>query len=157
MEHLTKAFLELLVEKDLLEISICELVDRAGVSRASFYRNYKNKEEILKAYLHNLFEEWTKKWEKEPEIPLSEKIRVLIAHFEAHRDFYALLQKRDLIYFLKEEIVTLCGLRREDEKIKVYASAFVAYALYGWIDIWFQRGMIESSQEMADLFKSQGL
>ena len=29
--------------------------------------------------------------------------------------------------------------------------------LYGWIDVWFQRGMKESSDELAALFKAQGL
>ena len=33
-------------EKDLKKITIFELVERAGVSRAAFYRNYGSKEEI---------------------------------------------------------------------------------------------------------------
>lgn len=35
-------------EKDLKKITISELVERTGVSRADFYRNYGSKEEILK-------------------------------------------------------------------------------------------------------------
>ena len=48
-------------EKDLAKISISELVKRAGVSRAAFYRNYDSKEEILesvfKRSVHNIMEQ----------------------------------------------------------------------------------------------------
>ena len=29
--------------------------------------------------------------------------------------------------------------------------------LYGWIEVWFQRGMKESAEEMAEMLKAQGL
>ena len=48
-------------KKDLTKISISELVKRAGVSRAAFYRNYDSKEEILesvfKRTVHNIMEQ----------------------------------------------------------------------------------------------------
>ncbi len=46
-ECLQIAILQLLSEKDLNKISITELVERAGVSRATFYRNYNSKDELL--------------------------------------------------------------------------------------------------------------
>lgn len=55
IKHLTEAFLSLLAKKPIEDISISELVETAGVGRASFYRNYERKEDILKAYLNSLF------------------------------------------------------------------------------------------------------
>ena len=46
-EAIETALLQLLEKKELAKISISELVKRAGVSRAAFYRNYDSKEEIL--------------------------------------------------------------------------------------------------------------
>ena len=46
-ESLEISLLQLLEKKELAKITISELVNRAGVSRASFYRNYNSKEEIL--------------------------------------------------------------------------------------------------------------
>ncbi len=43
-ECICTAFLILLENKSIEEISITELVKRAGVSRSSFYRNYKSKD-----------------------------------------------------------------------------------------------------------------
>ncbi|MCD7775795.1 MAG: TetR/AcrR family transcriptional regulator [Firmicutes bacterium] len=42
------ALLYLLKTKDLSRITITELVTRAGVSRATFYRNYDSKEDVLR-------------------------------------------------------------------------------------------------------------
>lgn len=48
-ESIEISLLQLLEKKDLKKITISELVKRAGVSRAAFYRNYGSKEEILKS------------------------------------------------------------------------------------------------------------
>ena len=60
-EAIETALLQLLEKKDLAKISISELVKRAGVSRAAFYRNYDSKEEILesvfKRSVHNIMEQ----------------------------------------------------------------------------------------------------
>ena len=157
IKHLTEAFLSLLAKKSIEDISISELVDTAGVGRASFYRNYESKEDILKSHLDTLFHEWTDEWEKKDAAPLSEQVRTMISHFEKHRSFYQLLNERGLIYLLKDVIIGICGPKPEYEKTQAYATAFVAYTLYGWIDIWFQRGMVESADEIAELFKVQGL
>lgn len=157
IKHLTDAFLSLLAKKPIEDISISELVDTAGVGRASFYRNYERKEDILKAHLDILFREWTDEWNKNSEMPLSEQVRIMISHFEKHRSFYQLLNERGLVYLLKDVIIGICGPKPEYEKTQAYATAFVAYTLYGWIDVWFQRGMVESADEIAELFKAQRL
>lgn len=157
VEHLKSALLELLSEKPMNDISISELVDKAGVGRASFYRNYEQKEDILKAHINTLFCEWTDEWQKKDGSPLSEQIRTMIAHFEKHRDFYKLLNNRGLSYLLKDVIIGLCGPKPEYEKVQAYTTAYFAYVLYGWIDVWFQRGMRESSDEIAEMFRAHGL
>ncbi len=46
-ECLRIALIHLLSEKEMHQISITELVKRAGVSRATFYRNYDSKDALL--------------------------------------------------------------------------------------------------------------
>ena len=47
-ESLEISLMQLLEKKELKKITISELVERAGVSRAAFYRNYSSKEQISK-------------------------------------------------------------------------------------------------------------
>lgn len=157
IKHLTEAFLSLLAKKPIEDISISELVETAGVGRASFYRNYERKEDILKAYLNSLFREWIIEQEKQDSSKLSEQIRTMISHFEKHRSFYQLLNKRGLTYLLKDVIIDIYGPKPEYEMAQAYATAFVSYTLYGWIDVWFQRGMIETADEIAEMFQAQKL
>ena len=55
-KHLTReaietALLFFMETKELSQITVSELVKKAGVSRNAFYRNYKSKEDILKGIL----------------------------------------------------------------------------------------------------------
>lgn len=156
LEHLTGSLLSLLVHKPICDISISELCDSAGVGRASFYRNFENKEDILRSYINHLFFEWTDARGQGDDEPLSALVWSIFTHFERHRDFYMLLNERNLIYLLKDVIIGICGPKPEHSKSEAYAKAFVAYTLYGWIEVWFQRGMKESAEEMAGLLKAQG-
>lgn len=152
IEHITDALLELLKDKPIADISISELCDFAGIGRASFYRNFENKEDILRRYIHRIFQEWTDS-DKNENRPLNELLGLLFAHFEKYRDFYSLLNKRNLIYLLKDVVIGLCGPKPEHCKEVAYTRAYVAYALYGWIEVWFQRGMKETAVEIAGIFK----
>ena len=41
---------------------------------------------------------------------------------------------------MKDVILELCGFRPDQEAKAAYASAFAAYSLYGWVEVWFRRG-----------------
>jgi AcrR family transcriptional regulator len=53
-ECITTALLKMLKERDFSDITITDLVKRAGVSRISFYRNYESKEDVLRKHIHLL-------------------------------------------------------------------------------------------------------
>ena len=90
-----------------------------------------------------------------PEAPLDESILRIFSHYEEYQKFYSLLNERGLIYLMKDVIIELYGLQPEDSALEAYAKAFVAYSLYGWTKVWFQRRMKESAEEMTNLFKQQ--
>ena len=69
-EHITTAILELLREKPIGEISVSELCELAGIGRASFYRNFESKEDIIREYVRQLFQEWTSQADKKENRPL---------------------------------------------------------------------------------------
>ena len=148
VEHLTSSMLALLEEKPISEISISELCDGAGVGRTSFYRNYAEKEDIIRAYIERLFQDWLEQYEKAPDRSVRETVRIVFSHFEANRDFYSLLNRRGLVYLLKDIILDLCGFNPEQEIAAAYSSAYVAFFLYGWIEVWFRRGMKDTTEEL---------
>ena len=56
-EYITGAMFELLEKKDYAHITVQDLVDRAGVCRASFYRNYFTMDEVIDRFLDGVFTE----------------------------------------------------------------------------------------------------
>ena len=46
-ELIAAAFMELMLEKPYMEITVTDIITRAGVARASFYRNYNSTSDIL--------------------------------------------------------------------------------------------------------------
>ncbi|KXT80396.1 TetR family transcriptional regulator [Streptococcus sp. DD11] len=63
-ESLEISLMQLLEKKELKKITISELVERAGVSRAAFYRNYTSKEQILEEIFRNTVQGITDKLEE---------------------------------------------------------------------------------------------
>jgi len=58
---LADAFVDLLEENTYEDISIQDIVDKAGFSRMAYYRNFNSKHEIIDYYLDNLFGTYIKK------------------------------------------------------------------------------------------------
>ena len=54
VEHITDALLKLMQNAHLNNISISQICDEAGVGRASFYRNFDSKEDIISKHLKSL-------------------------------------------------------------------------------------------------------
>ena len=105
--HITESLLELLKDKPLNDISISELCSHAQVGRATFYRNFEVKEDVLNVYIHKLFSEWIDTYESNPPKTISQMVRELFLHLEKYRDFYGLLSERGLIYLLKNVLLEI--------------------------------------------------
>ncbi len=54
-DSIQEALVYLLSKKDINDISVTEIVNKAGVSRTAYYRNYQSKEDILKDFSMNVF------------------------------------------------------------------------------------------------------
>ena len=58
VESVVQGLWELLEDKSVDKISVSELVERAGIGRVSFYRNFSNKEEVLKRSFNMELQAW---------------------------------------------------------------------------------------------------
>ena len=154
-KQLTAALLELLKERELGDISVSALTAAAGVHRVSFYRSYEEKEDILREYLLGLFSSWTAEYDRQDQRSDDDLCVHMFAHLYEYRDFYGLLNRRGLLYLLKDILREICGPKPEFPNLGAYAAAFISYGLYGWVEEWVARGMQESPEEMAALLKSR--
>ena len=143
-KQITNALLSLLKEKELKDISISEITTTAQVSRISFYRNYNDKDAIIKEYIHLTLNEWNKNHPKTSDHTEDDILGDIFAYITEYKDFYLLLRDRGIFYFLKDIIMDALGPKSEYPNFDAYTTAFIANGIYGWIEEWFLRGMQES-------------
>ena len=152
-ESITQALLILMETKDFQKITITEIINKAGVARMSFYRNYSSKEDVILKYLYDIYEEWGNNIQDHDP---SNFIRTLFQLFERMKPTIELLYKADLSHLLLRFINEVCGSKFQQENIYAYYSAIVAGSFFGWYDAWLRRGSQETPEEMLALFKEDG-
>lgn len=154
-QQLTKALLALLKKKELNDITVSELCEKAGVGRVTFYRNYPDMTDIVRQFLIEDNREWTESILTE-DIPFNEKFRRIFHHFEEERDIYEVLNRRHLTGLLQDVLTSSWQLKLDGTPVEAYTGAYLMYLVYGFIEVWFRRGMIDSSEDMAELLSSAG-
>ena len=155
---ITSALFELLKEKSISEISITEIINKAHVARASFYRNYSSKESVITTLIQDILNEY------------HEEIKFEDGNFYTYENIYKSFncfrkygsQVLDLHRFGYGSIL-LDMLNQFHEyvagdmhfkSIERYELYIYIGALYNTALIWLQSGANESPEELAELFVS---
>ena len=90
---LREAFLRLLLAKGYDAISIQDIATEAEAARVTFYRHYKNKEELLIDCIDDIYEDFAGQFKKLPDEELQQGLSPLLY-------FYQKLQKDGKVYHL---------------------------------------------------------
>ena len=155
-ESICTALLELMNTKSFDAITISELVRRAGVSRQSFYRNYRGKEEVVMEIEDTLLEELEESmsdpaYQNDPKLWLIE----FFSRIRANEALVTLLQKADLVHALFARISFLVEDRMNLHTPRLHYDIIGKLgALKAILLEWFNTGMKESEEEMADLCRT---
>lgn len=151
--QITEALITLLKEKNIAEISISELTQKAQVGRVSFYRNYDSKEDVLMQESQRLLKGWGDLFSEKPSEEYNSFFLSLFDFFKEHEDFYSTLYHAGMSQIIMNTIVATADIAKCNSNLEAYLKSFWAYGVYGWIAEWIKRGMIESGQELFELFQ----
>ena len=143
---ITNTLLQLLNKYDINEIDIRFLCQEAGVGRASFYRNFSSKEQVILEHASSLIQAWGDAFEADPDSSPFNVFGSLFDHFKQNKKFYTLLYKQNMSGVILETIKDKVGLIPSLSNKEAYEKAFFSYGLYGWICEWIKRGMKESAE-----------
>lgn len=164
-DRLGDAIMELLVEKPFDQITVQEILERAEVSRSTFYQHYRDKNDLFLSDVDDFFEKMasllTRSGDRSERVaPVAE----LFAHIGESQEFYTALLASGRIQDVVElgEAHFARGIearlqRRPDARPlspvtrEALAYAF-AGALFGLVRQWVQRGRTETPCAMDQLF-----
>ena len=130
------ALLKMMQEQPFADISISALVDTAQVGRASFYRNFTDKEDVLRQENNRLTAQWQQSYEAKD-------------FYKEHSGFHLVLYRAGLSDMLLQTLLEQSEITPEMPNALAYLKSSIAYMLYGWIVEWMKRGMPESGTELA--------
>ncbi len=155
-KSITEALFKLMHEKSFSDISITEIVRSAKVARASFYRNYDSKENVLLTLIENILEQFRSgiDW-NEDNYYTYQNVYNSFAYFKKYGDFlvdlylfgYGSLLLEKLNQFHEEVAGTMPNSSIERYKLYMYMGALFNTAI-----IWIQNGAKESIEDITDIF-----
>lgn len=154
-KQITDAMFELMHEKSFSDITITELIQRAGVARASYYRNYSSKEDIIETLMDDVLEYYRSGIaEDEPFLSYSNILRSF-RFFQGFSQYIIDLYQSGFADILMEK------LNQFHESIvgNMPASSIRRYEIYAYMGAlvnvamcWLQDGQKETPEEMAAFF-----
>lgn len=151
-ECIADALIKLMDEKPLSKITAQEITELAGVGRATFFRHFSSKGDVLTFKLVQLWDRWA------DEHRLIDKSR------------FSLLNAEDLFEFNLSIKPMLCKIYEENmqaaiydafyqvmepqfgtDTVHCYANRFYSFGTFGLLDEWVKRGFHETPKQMADI------
>ena len=155
-KKIERAFIELLQTHEIKEITVSDLIKKAGLNRSTFYANYidifdlaDKTREILEQEFTNLFADYDYFNENSG----AEK---MFAHIKDNQLFYKTYFK--LCYDDKHLVSIYDPKRAEKEHIEShlkYHIEFFRNGLNAIIKLWLSNGCQESPKEMAEILKQE--
>jgi AcrR family transcriptional regulator len=157
------ALVALLHERNFEQITVQDVLDRAGVGRSTFYVHYRDKNDLFLSDVEDFFEMCSSllsRHNARPErlLPVQE----VFTHIREMREFYAAVVRSGKIndveilgrgFFARsiEERLQAAGLKMESvqRSAKAHALAGSFFSLLNW---WVDKGMKPDPKEMDTLF-----
>lgn len=153
-ESLETALLNLLNQKSIAQISISELVSKAGVSRNAFYRNFSSKEEILESYLSGVLRRIFKGIKSfDLNTQASQAWLYLFTEAKKEETLFKAIFKQHMQQLLTQMVTKRLKAYQRWKKAKQspYSRLFWSNAIVSVLSTWIKDGMKTPAEEMAKM------
>jgi AcrR family transcriptional regulator len=162
-DTLGDALVALMQEKSFNEITVQDLLDRAGVGRSTFYVHYRDKDDLFLSDVEDFLEGVSSALRRQD--PNSKRllpVKEFFAHVRGVRDFYAALIRSGKMndvqalargFFARsiEERLQTAGVEIDPARRSAHAYV-LAGSFFSLLDWWVDKGMNPDPKEMDDLF-----
>lgn len=155
-KSITKALFRIMQDKSLSEITITELIREADVARASFYRNYSSKEDVLLTLIRDVLEQFRHDMVEGPYgIYTYENILLSFRYFERYKTYALDLYRSGFGVAILEEInhfhESVEGTM-PSSSIEKYTLYMYTGALFNTAITWLREEKPASPQDIAACF-----
>lgn len=153
-EALVISLIKLMKEKNFNQITIQELVKKAGVGRSSFYRHFDSKEDILCYHIKELFDVTQLNVNPYTDGNLKPHMIKQFHLWKQNKDFIFILKKNNLLYLLFKQATV--NVKENIDFLHLYKNpyqaVFFSSASVGVVIQWIENDFKESEEELTDMF-----
>lgn len=150
-QYLSEALFLLLKKEPYKNISIQKIVEKAGMSRMAYYRNFDSKDEIVQFYLNKITNAFlTKTKINLLSLDLRSYLVTLFTHLLDYQELGLLLYKNDILHFVKIEFDKVY-YNKAKNKPELYNYLFVSGGLFNVYKLWLSQGCKETPEELGDM------
>lgn len=159
-----EALYKLLETTDYDKIKISEIIIKAGISRATFYRNFNGKDDIVKLKVKMFFELFYMDiMNHYKNTDHMDEMFLIESFFKSVDEEEKLLQtviKTKLEYLMEKGILQIINLHKDkfyklvkpDKNIDKYTMEIVASSAWTLLSRWIKSGKKEKSSELVDIY-----
>lgn len=152
-ESITFALIHLMETMPYEKISITDIVQKSGVCRASFYRNYRSKEEILRNYIKYAMRNCPEYYSEQTDTDESAHVYSICGAIRENRVLFDALKQNQLMHLLHEQILetVLSYISAHQLNLGNYEISFLSHAALGILLEWISGGYRESEEELTHI------
>lgn len=166
---LLNALFELAKKKPVSDISISDLAGKAQVSRATFYNNYKDIDDLIMEYFYSVI---IPNFESRIETSYKDAYEYglfLFRFIYSERNYFRFLEDNDKLHLvldifimqgelpmLKNALYSKSNHTPELQDNYEYINIFYAGGLYMMLSKWIKNGMKDSPEKMAEIYSGLG-
>lgn len=145
---ITQSLLLLLQEKPLEEISVKEIVEKAGVNRSTYYRHFRTKQDVVRHFFSLRLDEYLETVSED--ISAKQYFAGMFGVFLRYKRELILLDRMSLTYLLLEELnerISVPG--RNDDAVQMLYCRYHIGGVFNSFRYWLREDMATAPEELA--------
>ena len=156
-ECITQSLFKLLESKKFEEISITDIITKAGVSRMGFYRNFSSKEEVIESYILEIFVKTVGEIQRKRSLTfkVTNIMVTTLEVFKEYADTIKLFLDQGLEWLLLKcyyKAFDFLSPNKKPSRIREYSNQMFIGELFNFEMSWLRSGMKETPQQMARIY-----
>ena len=164
---LKESLVRLMQTKPISKISVKMLCEDADINRSTFYAHFSNQQDLLRWVEQGVISDVNQYLSDHPMSGQSEEtiliMKQILDYTAKNADLFQVLLsdhgdtefQRDLMSIAQKQLISnLRNDRSLDERTSAYLQAFCIAGALTILQKWLRDGMVESSQEMAELIST---
>jgi AcrR family transcriptional regulator len=152
--YMAESLIQLMGKKDYSDITINEIVIKAGVHRSTYYRNFSSKEDIVKFYFSSLMQAYLNEYDKSSDHSFENYMHIIFNHFYKYRKELLSINKNGLSYCILEILNKTFEESHAEMGLTIaeqYKMYFHTGGIYNFYILWFSRDMKDTPDELTKI------